>query len=321
MKVLTDLTLIVHRTDEIAELIRKIELVAADNTTLPPFQAGAHIMVALPGGAENAYSLIDPGGDPTAPDSYVLGVRLDGAGGGGSRYMHGLRPGARVTATGPKNHFPLADGDAPVLLLAGGIGVTPLISMAAALARQGRNFRMVYACRSIAAAGFADDLAVAHGDRLALHLDDRAGAPVAVAERIAEAGPDAHVYVCGPKPMIDATRAAMDALGCAPEQFHAELFDNVSHQSGDQPFEVEIASTGQIFTIPPDKTIIEVLESGGVELVHDCQRGDCGICQTDVLEGTPDHRDVVLSAAERASGKVMQICVSRALSARLKLDL
>ena len=137
---------------------------------------------------------------------------------------------------------------------------------------------------------------------------------------IASADPTAHVYVCGPKPMIDATRAAMDTAGRA-DLFHAELFENASHQSGDKPFEVEVASTGQIFTIPADKTIIEVLEAGGMDLVFDCQRGDCGICQTDVLEGTPDHRDVVLSKAERDSGKVMQICVSRALSARLKLDL
>ena len=318
MKALTDLTLIVRRSTEVGELIREIELTRPDNAPLPAFAAGAHILLTLPGGAENAYSLIDLTGDPGAPDSYVLGVRRDENGAGGSRFMHDLQPGDQVTASNPKNHFPLVE-DGPVLLLAGGIGVTPLVSMAAALARQGRDFRIVYASRNAAAAAFADRLA-AHGDRLRLHHDDRDGGPLDVAALIASADPTAHVYVCGPKPMIDATRAAMDTAGRA-DLFHAELFENASHQSGDKPFEVEIASTGQIFTIPADKTIIEVLEAGGMDLVFDCQRGDCGICQTDVLEGTPDHRDVVLSKAERDSGKVMQICVSRALSARLKLDL
>ncbi len=318
MKALTDLTLIVRRSTEVGELIREIELAPADGTALPGFQAGAHILLTLPSGAENAYSLIDLTGDPGAPASYVLGVRRDDNGGGGSRFMHDLQPGDQVTASTPKNHFPLVE-DGPVLLLAGGIGVTPLISMAATLARQGRDFRMVYACRNAAAAAFADRLA-AHGDRLRLHHDDRDGGRLDVAALIADADPAAHVYVCGPKPMIDATRAAMEAAGRA-DLFHAELFENTSHQTGDRAFEVEIASTGQIFTIPPDKTIIEVLEAGGMDLVFDCQRGDCGICQTEVLDGIPDHRDVVLSKAERDSGKVMQICVSRALSPRLKLDL
>ncbi|WP_255435499.1 PDR/VanB family oxidoreductase [Paracoccus sp. S1E-3] len=315
---MTDLTLIVRRSTEVGELIREIELTRIDNAPLPAFEAGAHILLTLPNGAENAYSLIDLTGDPAAPGSYVLGVRRDDGGAGGSRFMHDLKPGDQVTASLPKNHFPLVD-DGPVLLLAGGIGVTPLISMAAALARQGRVYRMVYASRSAAAAAFADRLAC-HGDRLRLHHDDRDGGPLDVAALIAGTDPDVHVYVCGPKPMIDATRAAMESAGRA-DQFHAELFENASHKSGDTAFEVEIASTGQIFTIPPDKTIIEVLEAGGIDLVFDCQRGDCGICQTEVLEGIPDHRDVVLSKAERDSGKVMQICVSRALSARLKLDL
>lgn len=321
MKALTDLTLIVQRSTDIADLIREIHLTAADGAPLPPFEAGAHIMVTRPDGPENAYSLIDLGGDQTAPERYVLAVRRDDGGSGGSRFMHALTPGDTITASAPKNHFPLDHGTAPALLLAGGIGVTPLISMATALVRQGRDFRMVYACRSPAAAAFADRLAQAHGERLVIHHDDAAGGPLPVADLIAATDPAAHVYVCGPKPMIEATRAAMDAAGRDPAQFHAELFENASHQSGDKAFEVEVASTGQIFTIPPDKTIIEVLEAGGMDLVFDCQRGDCGICQTDVLEGTPDHRDVVLSQAERDSGKVMQICVSRALSARLKLDL
>ncbi|MFV0383219.1 PDR/VanB family oxidoreductase [Paracoccus sp. (in: a-proteobacteria)] len=318
---MTELKLVVQHAGEVGEPIREIRLTPADGGSLPAFGAGAHIEVALPGGGHNAYSLIDFSGTADAPDSYVLGVRREDGGAGGSRFMHGLQPGDAVTASVPKNHFPLEPGDSPVILLAGGIGVTPLISMATALSASRRDFHMYYASRSPAAAAFADRLTAAHGERLTLHYDDQAGAPLAVADLIATADPAAHVYVCGPNPMIDATRAAMEAAGRPDAQIHAELFENTSHQSGDKAFEVEIASTGQVVTVPADKTIIEALEDAGVDLIYDCQRGDCGICQTDVLEGTPDHRDVVLSADERASGKLMQICVSRALSDRLKLDL
>ncbi|WP_225972746.1 PDR/VanB family oxidoreductase [Paracoccus jeotgali] len=317
---MSDLELVVQRVGMAGDLIREIELAPAPGTTLPAFEPGAHIEIALPGGTRNAYSLIDFSGACSAPTSYLLGVRREQDGKGGSRFMHELAEGDHITATGPKNHFPLQSGTDPVLMLAGGIGITPLISMATALARQNREFRLHYASRSAAAAAFADRLAV-HGDRLALHHDDAQGAPLPVADLVAAAAPDAHVYVCGPRPMIEAVRDAMRQQGRDDSQFHAELFENASHAEGDQPFEVEIASTGQVVTIPADHTIIEALEAAGIDLVYDCQRGDCGICQTDVLDGIPDHRDVVLSDAERASGKVMQICVSRALTPRLKLDL
>ena len=121
--------------------------------------------------------------------------------------------------------------------------------------------------------------------------------------------------------MIDAARAAAVAAGQNEDQIHIELFTNAAAQDSDTAFEVEIQDSGAVFTIPPGKSIIDVLEAEGMDLMYDCQRGDCGICQTDVISGEPDHRDVVLSDAERASGKVMQICVSRAKSARLVLDL
>lgn len=321
MGFMSDLKLVVQRVEDAGELIREIELASADGAGLPGYEPGAHIEVALPGDRHNAYSLIDFSGTAASPQTYILGVRLEDEGTGGSRFMHGLKPGDEITATGPKNHFPLDGGDGPVLLLAGGIGVTPLIAMATALSAGSRDFRMVYASRSAAAAAFADRLSTSHGDRISLHHDDQAGGPVPVADLVNAADAATNIYVCGPKPMIDATRAAMEAAGRPEVQFHAELFENTSHQSGDKPFEVEVASTGQVVNVPADKTIIEALEEAGVDLIYDCQRGDCGICQTDVLEGTPDHRDVVLSKEERDSGKVMQICVSRALTDRLKLDL
>lgn len=312
--------LVVTRLADPGEAIREIAFQAADGGALPGFTAGAHIRVALPSGNSNAYSLIDLDGSSDAPGEYVIAVRLDEGGAGGSRHMHGLAVGDRVTVRGPQNDFPLDGGGGPALLFAGGIGVTPLLSMATALARAGRDWRMHYAARSAAACAYADALA-AHGDRVGFHHDDTAGGPLPVDTLIRGAAAGAHIYICGPRPMIDATRRAAEGAGIPPDHIHTELFDAPEAQAGDRPFEVEIASTGQVVTVPPGQTIIEALEAAGVDLVYDCQRGDCGICQTSVLEGIPDHRDVVLSEAEREAGNVMQICVSRALSPRLKLDL
>jgi vanillate O-demethylase ferredoxin subunit len=170
---------------------------------------------------------------------------------------------------------------------------------------------------------YREELAESLGDSLALHFDDVAGGPIDLDGLIAGMQSGQHLYVCGPRPMIDAALAKAEAAGIPRERVHVELFDNASAGAGDgdDAFEVELASSGEVFTIPPGKSIIEVLEEAGHDLIYDCQRGDCGICQTEVLEGVPDHRDVVLSEAERAEGKLMQICVSRAKTPRLKLDL
>lgn len=313
------LELEVITTTEIADSIRELTLRAVNGAALPAFTPGAHVRIQVADGQWNAYSLITlPGQDATA---YRIAVRREDGGAGGSRAMHALRPGARVLVQMPRNDFALDTGPGPALLIAGGIGLTPLISMATALAATGRDFRLVMAARNRAAAAYADTLAQSFGARVAVHLDDEAGGPLPVSDLIATAAPGTHVYVCGPRPMIDATRAAWSARALPDAQFHTELFDAPQAEAGDQPFEVEVASSGQVFTVPPGKTIIEVLEAGGVDLVYDCQRGDCGICQTGVLDGTPDHRDVVLSPAEREAGKLIHICVSRAKSARLKLDL
>lgn len=313
------LELEVITTTEVADPIRELILRPVNGAPLPGFAPGAHLRFQVADGRWNAYSLITlPGQDAT---SYRIAVRREADGAGGSQAMHALRPGDRILAQAPRNDFPLDDGAGPALLLAGGIGLTPLMSMATALAQRGRPFRLVLAARSRAAAAYADLLGETFGAGVSLHLDDLSGGPMPVAQLIAEASPDTHLYVCGPRPMIEAARTAWAARALPDSQFHTELFDAPQAEAGDQPFEVELASTGQVFTVPPGQTIIEALEAGGVDLVYDCQRGDCGICQTAVLEGTPDHRDVVLSPAERAAGKLIHICVSRALSQRLKLDL
>lgn len=303
-------------TDRIAEF----ELAASGGEALPEWQPGAHIRVALPEGGDRAYSLVAFDAARAGGSTFRIAVQLEPEGQGGSRFMHSLKAGDTLTVSPPKCDFPL-DAKVPALLLAGGIGITPMISMAAELAENGTPFELHYAGRTRDAVAYAAELGEAFGPALNLHFDDDPETALDLEALTGSIGPEGHLYICGPRGMIDAARTQAENAGIAAERVHVELFDNASAQDGDAPFEVELASTGQVFTIPPGRTIVEVLEEGGVELMHDCLRGDCGICQTDIISGTPDHRDVVLSDAERAEGKVMQICVSRAKSARLVLDL
>lgn len=274
----------------------------------PEVEAGAHVRVALPDGTSRAYSLVDL---PGRGGDWVLGVLLEEASTGGSAYMHGLTAGETLRVTPPVNQFALAPGG-PVLLIAGGIGITPILSMAAACGRAGRAFQLHYYGRAEGELAFLPELYEICGDRLRLHYDTDAAPDFAALMMGQPAGRE--VYVCGPKGMIEAVKAA------ATGPVHSELFVN-EPTVADTAFEVEVRSTGQVVTVPPGISIIEALEAEGLDLIYDCQRGDCGICQTDVLDGMPDHRDVVLSDAEKAANNVMQICVSRALSPRLVLDL
>ncbi|MEY8840150.1 2Fe-2S iron-sulfur cluster-binding protein, partial [Cribrihabitans sp. XS_ASV171] len=279
----------------------------------------AHMRVKLPDGGDRAYSLIHFGAVPGLPDDYRIAVQLEEESTGGSSFMHGLEVGQEVTASAPKCDFPVTP-DAPAVLLAGGIGITPMISMAAELKSAGTPVELHYAVRSRALMAYGEELTDHLGEALHLHCDDDDSA-LELDALIADLGAR-HFYICGPRGLIDAARAKAEAAGVPADRVHVELFDYASAgAAGDEAFEVEIASTGEVVQVPADKTIIEALEEAGHDLIYDCQRGDCGICQTDVLEGVPDHRDVVLSEEERASGKIMQICVSRAKTPRLKLDL
>ena len=296
-------TLTVREACAETPLVRRIVLAGP----CPAFEAGAHVRVETPAGSR-AYSLVDL---PGRGGDWVLGVRLEDASSGGSAHMHGLRVGDEITLSGPENHFPL-EHNGPVLLIAGGIGITPILSMAAECLRTECEFSLHYYGRAPGTLAFVTELETMCGDRLHLHYDTD-GVPDFEALMFGQPAGRA-VYVCGPSGMIDAVRAATRG------PVHSELFVNAP-EGEDTAFEVEVKSTGQIVTVPPGMTIIEALEAEGLDIVYDCQRGDCGICQTDVLDGIPDHRDVVLSDAEKAAGNVMQICVSRARTPRLVLDL
>ncbi len=298
--------------------VRVFELCAPDGGDLPSYSAGSHLTFDLGDLGTRSYSLIDwP--DEAQPERYRIAVQREDTGDGGSMAMHALDVGATLQASEPKNDFPLQTHAEPALLLAGGIGITPLISMATALRSDARPFALHYAARSRGVMAFAGALETAFGEDLICHYDD--AAPLDMTGLMNGLSAGTHLYVCGPKGMIEAAKAAASAAGMPEDHVHFELFTTPVPEAGDQPFEVELASSGQVFTIPVGQSIIEVLEDAGIDLIYDCQRGDCGICQTDVISGEPDHRDVVLSEAEKSEGKLMQICVSRAKSPRLVLDL
>lgn len=301
--------------------VRAVVLEAKGETPLPNWSAGAHIRVKLPAGGDRPYSLVDLG-EWRGGRHYVLGTLLEENSAGGSRYIHGLKVGDEVLATGPINQFQLQQGNDPVLLLAGGIGVTPLFSMAAALAETGRDFRLHYLGRAQGELAFLPELSAICGERLSVHYDDTPPGRPDFAELIDTLDPGGEAYVCGPSGMIEAVKTAWALAGRPSDKLYYELFTATpAPAAGDKAFEVEVKSTGQVVTVAPNQSIIDALEEAGIEIVYDCRRGDCGICQTAVLDGIPEHRDVVLTDEEKASNSVMQICVSRAKTPRLVLDL
>jgi ferredoxin-NADP reductase len=305
-------------------LIRSVRLARPHGEPLPSWQPGAHIRVRLPSGDDRSYSLINLRNDPlatTRPDAYRLGVRLEDPSQGGSRFMHALKPGDQVATLPPANNFPLNPGPQPVVLIAGGIGITPIISMAAALTAEQRPYRLYYAGRSRNQLAFVDDVESLCRDRLVLHTDDTAGHVLDVRGLMASLKADEPVYCCGPRAMIDAAIATARELGWEAGRLRFELFTAAAPLAGDQSFEVVLKSSGESFLIPAEKSILDVLIEAGKDPLHDCKRGDCGICQVNVLEGVPDHRDYILSDAEKAEGKKMQICVSRSKTPRLVIDL
>ncbi len=321
------------RTLSIAEatllnpLVRTLVLRAVDGAPLPGFDAGAHlrVRVTLADGTQDwrHYSLVDVArGADAAPTQYRIAVRLEDTGRGGSRFMHDrLQVGDSVEVEVPRNDFPLGTHAGCAVLVAGGIGITPLASMAAARRRAGLPVRMVYAGRSRALMAFVPQLQALLGDALDVHADEERGTPLDVAALLDACAPDDQLYVCGPRAMLDAVLAAADARGWPRERVHFELFSAPQAAAGDQPIELVLAQSGQQFTVPADQSILDCLIAHGCDPLFDCQRGECGVCSATVIEGEPDHRDHYLSNAEKAGGKVMQICVSRARSARLVLDL
>lgn len=340
------LTLTVRDVAAESQAIRRIDLVRADGGALPGFPAGAHITVHVPGIGRRKYSLVEakmPGGTIAAPTHYCLGVRLDATSAGGGIYMHALKVGDTVVIDPPQNDFPLRQDAGPPTLIAGGIGITPLLTMAAALKAEGKPFKMVYAARSRSELAFLPLVGALTDGKALIHADDDAGKLLDLEPHLTATAEGGRVYICGPRPMLKAAMDVAKKLGWPRDRLAFELFYSVAPGPADTKpaatsasppapaapvatadggtFEVVIKSTGKSYTVPPDKTIVDVLEAAGVDVMHDCKKGECGVCSVGVVEGIVDHRDHILSEAERASNKSMQICISRAKSARIVLDL
>jgi ferredoxin-NADP reductase len=321
---MSDLKLVVSDVRALTPAIKRFELRRAGGRMLPPFTAGAHIDVAvtLPQGASGSrsYSLVN---SLTEPDRYEIAVLREPRGSGGSAFMHErVKAGDYLAASAPRNDFPLAASAREHWLIAGGIGITPILAMARVLVASGQPFALHYCARSPGAMAYREDIAALAGDRARFYFDG--GDPKRGLDLGALLGapvPGRHLYVCGPRGMIDAALARCQVMQWPREQVHFELFTPAKAEAGDRPFEVVLARSGRSVPVPAGKTILEALIDAGEEPLSDCRRGECGVCVTEVLAGHPLHRDYYLTESEKAAGKSMCICVSRALSAKLVLDL
>ena len=292
------------------------EFADPEGRPLPAYAPGAHVDIHLPSGLMRQYSLARPDryGQP-----YLVGIKLDRSGRGGSRWLHEqARVGELFRIAPPRNHFPLSEDAAHTVLIAGGIGVTPVWCMAQRLAETGSDFALHYAVRARADAAFLAELEVM-SPRARLHVDAEAEGVLDVAGIVAAAPADAHLYCCGPAPMMAAFEAAV--AGRPAEQVHVEYFSAAPPAPIEGGFVVALAKDGREFAIAPGTTILETLRQAGLTLTSSCEQGVCGACETRVLDGVPDHRDLLLTPGEKASNKTMMICCSGALSDRLVLDL
>lgn len=306
-----------------AKDVFRFELVDPDGKPLPPFTAGSHVDVHLRPGLIRQYSLCN---DPTERQRYVIGVLRDAQSRGGSIALHDeVKEGDLLQICAPKNHFRLAADSKRSLLLAGGIGITPLLAMAEHLTAQGAEFEMHYCTRSRDRTAFIDRIkASPYAGRVKFHFDDGPAEQLLdVPAALANPDPDTHLYVCGPSGFLDLVRRTATEKGWPDARVHFEYFSpSVTQKSdADEGFEVQIASTGAVYYIPKDETITKALAEQGVDIPVSCEGGVCGTCLTRVLEGVPDHRDYFLTVEERAKNDQMLPCCSRSKTARLVLDL
>ncbi len=286
---------------------------------LPAFQPGAHIDVALPNGLVRQYSLVN---GPGETDRYIIGVKREAQSAGGSLAIHDhLKAGDLLAISEPRNNFPLRRNAEETIFLAGGIGVTPMLAMAAAMAGDGQNCRLHYFAAGPDHLAFAERLA-ALGERLTSHLGlDPAGTTAALKAILSDPGPARQVYVCGPGPMLDAARSIAAEQGWPESAVHFEYFRNTHQIDDSSSFEIALARSAVTLQVPAGKSILQVLRENGVAMASSCGQGACGTCRVKVLEGIPDHQDVYLNNTERAANTTIMTCVSRAKSDRLVLDI
>jgi len=313
---------IARKTSEALD-ISTFELVHADgDRVLPAFSAGSHVDVHLPNGLTRQYSLCN---DSTESHRYLIGVLRDPGSRGGSVVLHDqVKEGDVLYISAPKNHFPLAHEATHSVLLAGGIGVTPILCMAERLYMTGASFEMHYCTRSPERTAFLERIkASSFADRVQFHFDNGAQGQKLQLDRVLSlATPGTHLYVCGPKGFMDFVLGAARSADWPEAQLHFEFFGaEVVKSEDDESFEVKLASSGRMVTVAKDQTVVQALAAIGVELATSCEQGVCGTCLTRVLEGEPDHKDMYLTPEEHATNDQFLPCCSRAKSKLLVLDL
>lgn len=301
--------------------IKSYRLLPTETGTLPAFTAGAHIDVTAPNGMIRQYSLCNPPGDT---DHYQIAVLREESGRGGSASMHDdVQEGSTLRVGSPRNHFPLRNDAQKYILLAGGIGVTPLLSMAWQIQKAGMDFEFHYCCRSNEDAAFRNQLLSApFSGKVFLHPNQGEQANrLDLDTLLATPQEGAQIYCCGPERFTDAiTKAARDwpENSLFMERFTAVSPDN---HPENQPFDIEIASTGEVVNVPADKSILQVLRAQGIEKESLCEDGLCGSCETGLLAGQADHRDSIQTDAEKQENTSIMVCCSRARNSLLKLDI
>lgn len=304
-----------------AEGVRSYRFERPDGGALSTWAPGAHLEFILPSGLIRQYSLC---GDPEDRSGYVVAVLDQPAGRGGSREFHeAVRPGTTLRVRGPRNHFALSDAES-YLFVAGGIGITPIVPMVRAVAKSGRDFRVVYGGRTLASMAFRDEID-GFGAAASIVPEDTAGR-IDIAAELARAPVGTHVYCCGPEPLLHAVQQL-----CSTEKrisgTHFERFGGASMTRAATgaaeggSFEVELARTGGTIVVDPQSSILDKVLEVAPDQPWACREGYCGTCETKVLAGEPEHADDILTDEERAANDVMMICVGRSRSARLILDI
>ncbi|MGY1644278.1 PDR/VanB family oxidoreductase [Geodermatophilus sp. SYSU D00703] len=307
----------VARRETVADGVVALDLRDPSGADLPAWTPGAHVDLELTTDLVRQYSLC---GDPADRSVWRIGVLREPESRGGSSFVHDkLHEGDLVDVRGPRNNFALLPAPRYVFV-AGGVGITPLVPMVAAATAAGAEWELHYGGRTLASMAFRAELTAAHGARVTLHPQDQVGL-LDLDRLLGEPRPDTLVYCCGPEPLLQAVEQR--CAGWPEGALHLERFS--PKELGDpvrqETFEVELAQSGLTLLVPPDRSILDVVEAAGVPVLSSCQEGTCGTCETPVLAGEVDHRDSLLTPAEQAAHDTMFICVSRAACPRLVLDL
>ncbi|MEU5047951.1 PDR/VanB family oxidoreductase [Streptomyces griseorubiginosus] len=305
----------------VADGVVGLTLRRPDGGPLPPWTPGAHIDVLLDGETDDLVRQYSLCGHPADRDTWQIAVLREPQSRGGSAYVHDrLLEGADVLVRGPRNNFPLRPA-ARHLFIAGGVGITPILPMVEAAEAAGADWCLLYGGRTRTSMAFLDRLAP-HGDRVLVRPQDEYGL-LDLATHLGVPKEGTLVHACGPEPLLRAVQE--QCAGWPPGTLGVERFAPVPTAAADAAtttaFELELARSGLTLTVPPDRSVLETVEEAGVDVDFSCREGTCGTCETDVLEGVPDHRDSLLTEDERAAGDTMLICVSRSCGPRLVLDL